>query len=233
MRQALCGRQQNGVECSDFERRLGGMACSPRCQRRGMSGMRFVMAAAVNVEDLRESWAGPAGGLRSEIPFARHPCREPGLASLAAAGNPAEIGRDPSEEVQRGVPDLLPRPGGRSSAATCLHAKCTPNWGESRDPGPVPPAGLTLVRWRSGRRSRRSARWSALCEGGTSTRPSKRIPIRYIYDQETLAFLAANDAMLRQSGYSRDEPLSMTVRDLPPEDASAFLDMSARTSPAR
>ena len=56
----------------------------------------------------------------------------------------------------------------------------------------------------------------------------------YIYDQETLAFLAANDAMLRQSGYSRDELLSMTVKEIwPPEDASAFLESERQNQPGK
>jgi PAS domain-containing protein len=45
----------------------------------------------------------------------------------------------------------------------------------------------------------------------------------WVYDQETFAFLAVNDAALRHYGYSRDEWLAMTALDIrPPEEVSAF-----------
>jgi len=41
----------------------------------------------------------------------------------------------------------------------------------------------------------------------------------WVYDLGTLAFLAVNDAAIQHYGYSRDEFLSMTIRDIcPPED---------------
>jgi two-component system, cell cycle sensor histidine kinase and response regulator CckA len=41
----------------------------------------------------------------------------------------------------------------------------------------------------------------------------------WIYDSETLAYLAVNEAAIRQYGYSREEFLNMTLRDIrPPED---------------
>ena len=41
----------------------------------------------------------------------------------------------------------------------------------------------------------------------------------FIYDIESLAFLEVNQAMIRQYGYSREEFLSMTLKDIrPPED---------------
>ncbi len=45
----------------------------------------------------------------------------------------------------------------------------------------------------------------------------------WVYDRETLAFLAVNDAAVTCYGYSRDEFLSMTARDIrPPEDLPAL-----------
>ena len=46
----------------------------------------------------------------------------------------------------------------------------------------------------------------------------------WVYDAETLAFLAVNDAAVRHYGYSRDEFLAMTIKDIrPPEDVPAML----------
>jgi len=46
----------------------------------------------------------------------------------------------------------------------------------------------------------------------------------YVFDGETLGFLAVNEAMVRHYGYSRDEILGMTIDDLrPPEDAPALV----------
>jgi two-component system, cell cycle sensor histidine kinase and response regulator CckA len=45
----------------------------------------------------------------------------------------------------------------------------------------------------------------------------------WVYDEETLAFLAVNDAALHHYGYSRHEFLAMGVLDIhPPEDVPAF-----------
>ena len=45
----------------------------------------------------------------------------------------------------------------------------------------------------------------------------------WIYDLETLAFLDVNDAAVQQYGYSREEFLSMTIKDIrPPEDIPAL-----------
>lgn len=40
----------------------------------------------------------------------------------------------------------------------------------------------------------------------------------WIFDQETLAFLEVNDAAIHHYGYSRDEFLSMTIKDIRPEE---------------
>ncbi len=48
---------------------------------------------------------------------------------------------------------------------------------------------------------------------------------KWMYDLETLGFLAVNAAAVRDYGYSREEFLGMTVRDIrPPEDVPAFLE---------
>src|SRR5437868_15427837 len=53
----------------------------------------------------------------------------------------------------------------------------------------------------------------------------------WVFDIESLGFLAINEAALQQYGYSRDEFLGMTIRDIrPPEDVSALLDNVAHLS---
>jgi PAS domain S-box-containing protein len=53
----------------------------------------------------------------------------------------------------------------------------------------------------------------------------------WVYDLETLRFLAVNDAALAQYGYSREEFLSMTLAQIrPPEDVQKLLDHLARGS---
>src|SRR5437870_12862038 len=47
----------------------------------------------------------------------------------------------------------------------------------------------------------------------------------WVYNLETLRFLAVNEAAVRHYGYSRDEFLAMTVRDIrPPEDIPSLLE---------
>jgi PAS domain S-box-containing protein len=54
----------------------------------------------------------------------------------------------------------------------------------------------------------------------------------WVYDVETLAFLAVNEAAVYQYGYSREEFLAMTIKDIrPPEDIPALLENIARTAP--
>lgn len=46
----------------------------------------------------------------------------------------------------------------------------------------------------------------------------------WVYDLETLAFLAVNDAAVRHYGYTRDEFLRMTIKDIrPPEDVPRLM----------
>ena len=47
---------------------------------------------------------------------------------------------------------------------------------------------------------------------------------KFLFDHETLRFLAVNDAAIRHYGYSRDEFLGMTLEDIrPPEDVPGVL----------
>lgn len=62
----------------------------------------------------------------------------------------------------------------------------------------------------------------------------------WIYDVETLNILAVNDAALARYGYSRDEFMCLTLRDLRPnEDVPKFMELTAelpnsdRTGPWR
>ncbi len=51
----------------------------------------------------------------------------------------------------------------------------------------------------------------------------------WVYDLESLAFLAVNDAAVRKYGYSRDEFLSMTIKDIrPSEDVPRLLENIAQ-----
>ena len=52
----------------------------------------------------------------------------------------------------------------------------------------------------------------------------------WVHDLATLSFLTVNDAAVRQYGYSRSEFLSMTIRDIrPEEDVPRLLDALSRT----
>jgi hypothetical protein len=57
----------------------------------------------------------------------------------------------------------------------------------------------------------------------------------WVYDEETLAFLAVNQEAIRHYGYSREEFLSMTLRDLrPAEEASSLMErLQARPDTGR
>ncbi|MGC2731746.1 MAG: PAS domain S-box protein, partial [Candidatus Sulfotelmatobacter sp.] len=47
----------------------------------------------------------------------------------------------------------------------------------------------------------------------------------WVFDRETLCFLAVNDAAVQKYGYSREEFLAMTLKDIrPPEDVPALLE---------
>ncbi|GLC26982.1 PAS domain S-box protein [Roseisolibacter agri] len=50
---------------------------------------------------------------------------------------------------------------------------------------------------------------------------------KWVYDAETLAFLDVNDVAVRRYGYTREEFLSMTIRDIrPPEEVPRMLDLA-------
>jgi PAS domain S-box-containing protein len=52
----------------------------------------------------------------------------------------------------------------------------------------------------------------------------------WVYDLETLAFLAVNDAATRHYGYTREEFLAMTIKDIrPPDELNRLIDNLART----
>ena len=52
----------------------------------------------------------------------------------------------------------------------------------------------------------------------------------WVFDLETLAFLAVNDAAIVKYGYSREEFLSMTIKDIrPPEDVPVLLEKVSRS----
>src|SRR5213075_214136 len=54
----------------------------------------------------------------------------------------------------------------------------------------------------------------------------------WIYDRETLAFLAVNDAAVEHYGYSHEEFLRMTVKDIrPPEDVPWLLEKISAIKP--
>jgi PAS domain S-box-containing protein len=54
----------------------------------------------------------------------------------------------------------------------------------------------------------------------------------WIYDRESLAFLAVNDAAVQNYGYSQDEFRSMSVKDIrPPEDIPWLLEKIAEIKP--
>jgi two-component system cell cycle sensor histidine kinase/response regulator CckA len=56
----------------------------------------------------------------------------------------------------------------------------------------------------------------------------------WVFDTDTLAFLAVNEAAVRHYGYSRDEFLSMTILDiLPPDDSPGLHHGLERTGTAR
>ncbi|MGH2522309.1 MAG: PAS domain-containing sensor histidine kinase [Anaerolineales bacterium] len=54
----------------------------------------------------------------------------------------------------------------------------------------------------------------------------------WVYDQETLAFLAVNEAAIRRYGYSKAEFLAMTIKDIrPAEDVPRLLEEIANLAP--
>jgi PAS domain S-box-containing protein len=54
----------------------------------------------------------------------------------------------------------------------------------------------------------------------------------WVYDRGTFAFLTVNEAAVRKYGYSREEFLAMTIRDIrPPEDVPALLEAVSSSGP--
>jgi two-component system cell cycle sensor histidine kinase/response regulator CckA len=55
----------------------------------------------------------------------------------------------------------------------------------------------------------------------------------WVFDLETLKFLAVNDAAVKHYGYSRDDFLAMTIQEIrPPEDRAALLERLSKQDPA-
>ena len=55
----------------------------------------------------------------------------------------------------------------------------------------------------------------------------------WLYDVDTLAFLEVNDAAVERYGYSRQELLGMTIKEIrPPQDVPKFLELIAATQPS-
>src|SRR5262249_30594276 len=53
----------------------------------------------------------------------------------------------------------------------------------------------------------------------------------WVYDFTTLSFLAVNDAAINHYGYSREEFLSMTIKEIrPEEDISILLDLVSKAN---
>ena len=50
----------------------------------------------------------------------------------------------------------------------------------------------------------------------------------WVFDAETLEFLAVNDAAIRHYGYSREEFLSMNIMDIHPAEDAPGLPMAAQ-----
>src|ERR1043166_6007232 len=80
----------------------------------------------------------------------------------------------------------------------------------------APPAG---VAWPSG-----EARYRLLFEASP-------LPL-WIYDLETLRILDVNEVACRKYGYTRDEFLALTIRDIRPAEDVARVEESVRSTPA-
>jgi len=55
----------------------------------------------------------------------------------------------------------------------------------------------------------------------------------WVYDLETLRFLDVNEVACQKYGYTRDEFLAMTIRDIRPTEDVARVEESVRDMPAR
>ena len=69
---------------------------------------------------------------------------------------------------------------------------------------------------------------------GLARQPFTRPPLpKWVYDAETLAFLDVNEAAVCHYGYTRDEFLALTIRDIrPPEDIPRMLAVARAPHPA-
>jgi diguanylate cyclase (GGDEF)-like protein/PAS domain S-box-containing protein len=78
------------------------------------------------------------------------------------------------------------------------------------------------------RRGRRAEKARAEVERGYRQLFADNPQPMWLYDLDTLAFLDVNDAAVAQYGYSRDEFLAMTIRDIRPPDDVPALEASVR-----
>jgi PAS domain S-box-containing protein len=88
-------------------------------------------------------------------------------------------------------------------------------------------AVIVLGRWAAARsqlladaaRERRAAQYALVANEQQYRQLFESNPLpMWVYDAETLGFLAVNDAALARYGYARDEFLTMTIKDLRPAD---------------
>ena len=196
----------------------------------------------------------PPGDAATASPTCSCPAWRPGARSTsrrgrragAAASRPAGVPARrrtrrtaPAIVMRTGEPELVRRrraPAMRPALAAVRPAE--------------PPAAACSARSRCSRTERATARPSSSWRREIARRTAAAIEIErseqryrmlfeaspmpmWVYDAETLAFLAVNDAAVRHYGYSRDEFLAMTINDIrPPEDVPALLaDVKARGGP--
>ena len=134
--------------------------------------------------------------------------------------------------MRTGEPELVTDVRDERRAALGVDARCC----ASRSRGRAGPIGaLSLLGARP--TARRTQSWRASSRAAPRPRSQtarseqryrmlfERNPLpMWVYDVETLGFLAVNDAAVRHYGYSREEFLAMTITDIrPPEDVPALL----------